>query len=193
MLEDDFAAGRPPLEDVGVQLVGDVEPYELMKLRLLNAGHQALAYPARLLGYRYVHDAAGDPALARFLLDYMLTEAVPTLRPVPGIDLPGYAHELLRRFANPEVGDTVARLCANTSDLIPKFLLPGGPGAVGRRPSDTAFGRGRRLLGALSRGIDELGNSLRDRRCAGTAVGCQRGASGRGPDRVPARQRRPVR
>ena len=44
VLEDHFAAGRPPLEDVGVQLVDDVEPYELMKLRLLNASHQAMAY-----------------------------------------------------------------------------------------------------------------------------------------------------
>ena len=61
VLEDDFAAGRPPYEDAGVQLVGDVEPYELMKLRLLNASHQALAYFGRLCGYQMVHDAAQDP------------------------------------------------------------------------------------------------------------------------------------
>ena len=51
VLRDAFAGGRPPYEDVGVQLVDDVEPYELMKLRLLNAGHQALCYfalPVRL-------------------------------------------------------------------------------------------------------------------------------------------------
>ena len=33
--------GRPAFEDVGVQVVDDVTPYELMKLRLLNASHQA--------------------------------------------------------------------------------------------------------------------------------------------------------
>src|SRR5450631_2710819 len=124
VLEDSFAAGRPPLEDAGVQIVSDVEPYELMKLRLLNASHQALCYPGYLVGYRLVHDVTSDPLFARFLLGYMLAEAIPTLRPVPGIDLPDYAHQLIERFSNPEVGDTVARLCANASDLIPKFLLP---------------------------------------------------------------------
>jgi mannitol 2-dehydrogenase len=124
VLEDDFADGRPPLEEVGVQLVADVEPYELMKLRLLNASHQAIAYPAFLTGHRLVHDAAADPLFARFLLDYMRTEAIPTLRPVPGIDLSGYCDQLIERFANPEVGDTLARLATNGSDMIPKFLLP---------------------------------------------------------------------
>ena len=124
VLEDDFTAGRPPLEAVGVQIVPDVEPYELMKLRLLNASHQALCHPGRLVGYRFVHEVTTDPLFARFLLDYMTQEAIPTLRPVPGVDLLGYANQLIERFANPEVRDTVARLCANASDCIPKFLLP---------------------------------------------------------------------
>ncbi len=124
VLEDNFADGRPPLEDVGVQIVSDVEPYELMKLRLLNASHQALCYPGYLVGYRLVHDVTTDPLFARFLLDYMTSEAIPTLRPVPGVDLVHYANQLIERFSNPEVRDTVARLCANASDLIPKFLLP---------------------------------------------------------------------
>ena len=68
VLEDDFSDGRPPLEDVGVLLVDDVTPYELMKLRLLNASHQCLCYFAYLAGYRLVHDAAGDPLFAEFLL-----------------------------------------------------------------------------------------------------------------------------
>ena len=124
VLEDNFTDGRPRLEDVGVQIVSDVEPHELMKLRLLNASHQALCYPGYLVGYRLVHEVTTDPLFARFLLDYMTSEAIPTLRPVPGIDLAGYARQLIERFSNPEVRDTVARLCANTSDLIPKFLLP---------------------------------------------------------------------
>jgi mannitol 2-dehydrogenase len=124
VLEDNFTDGRPPLEDAGVQIVPDVEPYELMKLRLLNASHQALCYPGYLVGYRLVHEVTTDPLFARFLLDYMTTEAIPTLRPVPGTDLHQYARQLIERFSNPEVRDTVARLCANASDLIPKFLLP---------------------------------------------------------------------
>jgi mannitol 2-dehydrogenase len=124
VLEDDFSDGRPPLEDAGVQIVPDVEPYELMKLRLLNASHQALCYPGTLVGYTFVHEVTSDPLFAQFLLDYMIGEAIPTLRPVPGVDLESYAYQLIERFSNPEVRDTVARLCNNASDLIPKFLLP---------------------------------------------------------------------
>ena len=124
VLEDDFTGGRPPLEDAGVQIVSDVEPYELMKLRLLNASHQALCYAGHLVGYRLVHEVAADPLFAGFLLDYMTGEAIPTLRPVPGVDAGQYANQLIERFSNPEVGDTLARLCTDGSDRIPKFLLP---------------------------------------------------------------------
>jgi mannitol 2-dehydrogenase len=124
VLEDTFTAGRPPYEDAGVQIVGEVEPYELMKLRLLNGSHQAMAYFAYLAGYRLVCEAAQDPVFRAFLLGYMNNEATPTLPPVPGVDLDAYKHTLIERFANPAVGDTIARLCEYTSDRIPKWLLP---------------------------------------------------------------------
>lgn len=123
VLEDDFSDGRPPFEDVGVLLVDDVTPYELMKLRLLNASHQCLCYFAYLAGYRLVHEAAGDLLFAEFLREYMDSEATPTLKPVPGIDLPDYKRTLIERFANPGVRDTIARLCFGSSDRIPKWLL----------------------------------------------------------------------
>jgi mannitol 2-dehydrogenase len=124
VLEDSFSLGRPPLEQVGVQLVADVEPYELMKLRLLNASHQALCYFGYLAGYRLVHEVAQDPLFATFLLEYMDREGTPTLPPVPGIDLDAYKQQLITRFSNDAVRDTVARLCAESSDRIPKWLLP---------------------------------------------------------------------
>jgi mannitol 2-dehydrogenase len=124
VLEDSFSVGRPPYEDAGVQLVDDVVPYELMKLRLLNASHQALCYFGHLCGYRLVHEAAQDSLFRKFLLGYMNEEATPTLAPVPGVDLDDYKHTLLERFSNPEVRDTIARLCAESSDRIPKWLLP---------------------------------------------------------------------
>jgi mannitol 2-dehydrogenase len=123
-LEDSFNAGRPPYEDAGVQIVDDVVPYELMKLRLLNASHQGIAYFGHLCGYQLVHEAAQDPLFQRFLLGYMDDEATPTLAPVPGIDLDQYKRTLIERFANPEVRDTVARLAAESSDRIPKWVLP---------------------------------------------------------------------
>ena len=121
-LEDDFVDGRPALEEAGVTLVGDVAPYEAMKLRLLNAGHQGLCYFAYLCGYRLVHEAAQDPLIAELLSRYLDSEAMPTLAPVPG--LAEFRNQLLPRFGNAHVRDTVARLCAESSDRIPKWLLP---------------------------------------------------------------------
>jgi mannitol 2-dehydrogenase len=123
-LEDRFTIGRPPYDEEGVQLVPDVTPYELMKLRLLNASHQALCYLGYLAGYRYAHEVAGDKLFADFLLGYMDDEATPTLDEVPGVDLDEYKPQLIERFANPEIKDTLARLCAESSDRIPKWLIP---------------------------------------------------------------------
>ncbi|RAM36805.1 mannitol dehydrogenase family protein [Arthrobacter globiformis] len=124
VLEDSFTNGRPPLQDVGVQIVNNVEPYELMKLRLLNASHQVMSYLGYLAGYRYVHQVCSDPHFAQFILGYMEEEATPTLQPVPGIDLDDYRTELLRRFSNPAIQDTLARQMVDASERIPKFLLP---------------------------------------------------------------------
>jgi mannitol 2-dehydrogenase len=124
VLQDSFTAGRPPYEQAGVQLVDHVEPYELMKLRLLNGSHQAMCYFGYLAGYRLVHEAAQDPLFRDFLLGYMDKEASPTLAPVPGVDLTRYKHTVIERFSNPQIRDTIARLCAQSSDRIPKWLLP---------------------------------------------------------------------
>ena len=124
VLEDHFPTSRPPYEKAGVQITRDVEPYELMKLRLLNASHQAIAYFAHLAGYRLKHEAMKNPDFVRFVMNYMVREATPTLHPVPGIDLAAYRESLIERFSNPEVADTIARIAIFTSDKIPKWLLP---------------------------------------------------------------------
>lgn len=81
VLEDTFVAGQPAFEKAGVQLTDDVQPYELMKLRLLNASHQAIAYHGHLAGYVYAHEAAADPVFVEFMVGYMNGEARPTLAP----------------------------------------------------------------------------------------------------------------
>ncbi len=161
VLEDKFTVGRPPFEDVGVQVVPDVVPYELMKLRLLNASHQALCYFGYLAGYRLVHEVAQDPLFANFLLDYMNREATPTLAPVPGIDLDAYKLQLIERFSNAAVRDTVARLCARSSERIPSWLVP-----VIRE--NLAAGRDVRLSAAVvaswaryAEGVDEQGEPIK--------------------------------
>jgi len=160
VLEDDFGLGRPPFEDAGVQMVEDVEPYELMKLRLLNASHQALCYFGYLAGYRLVHEVAQDPLFARFLLDYMEQEGTPTLAPVPGIDLDAYRRELINRFSNGEVRDTVARLCNESSDRIPKWLLPV---VRAQLASGGQFHRSAAVVASWARyaeGVDEAGEPI---------------------------------
>jgi mannitol 2-dehydrogenase len=160
VLEDRFGLGRPPLEDAGVQLVADVEPYEMMKLRLLNSSHQALCYFARLAGYRLVHDAAQDPLFRRFLLGYMEEEGTPTLRPVPGIDLAEYRQAVVDRCSNAAIRDTVARLAFDGSERLPKWLLPA------LRDNLTTGGEVRRsaaVVAAWARyceGVDEDGEPI---------------------------------
>jgi mannitol 2-dehydrogenase len=124
VLEDSFTSPRPRYEQAGVQVVDDVEPYELMKLRLLNGSHQGLGYFGRLCGYELVHEAAQDPLFQAFIRGYMDNEAEPTLDPVPGVDLEEYKRTLIERFSNPEIRDTIARLCAESSDRIPKWVVP---------------------------------------------------------------------
>lgn len=124
VLEDRFPAGRPRLEEVGVQFVADVAPFELMKIRILNGGHAAIAYPAGLLDIHFVHEAMADPQIARFLSVLLDREVVPLVPPVPDTDLRVYKRTIERRFANPTIGDAIRRLCLDGSNRQPKFILP---------------------------------------------------------------------
>lgn len=110
IIEDRFPAGRPAWEDVGVQFVEDVAPYEFMKLRLLNASHLAVSGMGRLAGYVTIDEAMGDPLITRYMTALMDRETGPTLPPVPGIDLARYKATLIERFANPAIKDTVERV-----------------------------------------------------------------------------------
>lgn len=124
VLEDKFVAGRPPFEDAGVQLVKDVEPYELMKLRLLNASHQSIAYFGLLLDYELVHEVTQDDLVTNFMKAYLDREATSTLKPLAGIDVAEYKAKVLERFQNPNVRDTLARLAMDGSDRITNFVMP---------------------------------------------------------------------
>ncbi|HMM95201.1 mannitol dehydrogenase family protein [Phycicoccus sp.] len=124
IVEDEFPLGRPPLEAVDVQFVDDVKPYELMKLRLLNASHQAIAYLGAPLGYTLVDEAMRDERIRTYLERYMADEAAPTLGELPGIDLPAYMATLVERFANPGIKDTLVRLATDGANRMATFTLP---------------------------------------------------------------------
>lgn len=124
VIEDHFPTGRPAWELVGAQMTNDVLPYEKMKLRLLNASHQALCYLGMLLGYEYAHEAMADPHIRRLVRCMMDREVTPLLPEVTGIDLARYKLTLVERFSNPAIRDQLSRIGTDGSARIPKFVLP---------------------------------------------------------------------
>jgi mannitol 2-dehydrogenase len=124
VMEDKFPAGRPRLEEAGVQFVPDVAPYELMKIRILNGGHAAIAYPAALLDIHFVHEAMEHPLIRAFLAKLEKEEIIPIVPPVPDTSLEDYFDLIERRFLNPKIGDTIPRLAQDGSNRQPKFILP---------------------------------------------------------------------
>ena len=124
VVEDEFAAGRPPFEDAGALFTDRVHDWELYKLRLLNAGHSCMAYLSALAGIAFVHEAMAVPAVARFVEVLLLREAVPTLTEIPGHPREAYVATVLERFSNPGVHDQIARLCLDGSAKFPTMLLP---------------------------------------------------------------------
>jgi len=123
IVEDSFCNGRPPLEQVGVQFVPKVVPYEVMKTRLLNGAHCALGYLGHLAGYRSSDEAMADPLVRDVVAGY-LQEASALLLTVPGIDLEDYRRILLERFSNPRISDQLSRLCRRGSTKVPAYVLP---------------------------------------------------------------------
>lgn len=124
VLEDDFPTGRPPLERVGVTFTPHVHAYEAMKIRILNGGHAIIAYPGGLMDIELVHEAMAHPLISGFLKKVETEEIIPFVPPVPDTDLGVYFQLIHDRFANPEIADTVRRLCLDGSNRQPKFILP---------------------------------------------------------------------
>jgi mannitol 2-dehydrogenase len=151
--EDEFAAGRPPFEDVGVLFTDRIHDWEQYKLRLLNAGHSCMAYLSALDGITFVHEAMAVPAIRAFEEGLLQHEAIPTLTEIPGHSAEDYAASVLERFANSGVRDQIARLCIDGSAKFPTFLIPtiecqleaGGP--IGR--AATALAGWARYLGVV--------------------------------------------
>lgn len=154
VLEDDFPAGRPALEKVGVIFTDHVHAYETMKIRILNGGHAIIAYPGGLMDIELVHEAMEAPLIAAFLDKVEREEIIPIVPPVPDTDLAAYYRIIRERFANPEVADTVRRLCLDGSNRQPKFIVPSI--------------RDNRAGGRLPKGLI-LASALWCRYCAGTS------------------------
>jgi mannitol 2-dehydrogenase len=107
-----------------VTFTSNVAPYELMKIRILNGGHAAIAYPAGLLDIHFAHEAMADAQISGFLEALTKREIQSVVPPPPNTNLDHYRAKVASRFANPKIGDTIQRLCFDGSNRQPKFILP---------------------------------------------------------------------
>ncbi|SHG20587.1 mannitol dehydrogenase family protein [Flagellimonas flava] len=124
VVEDNFSNGRPQLENLGVQFVPDVTPYEKMKIRLLNAGHSVLGITGAIHGHPTIDSCMRDETFRKFMRGFMDKEVTPILGSIEGIDMEDYKDNLEIRFGNPNIKDSVSRICSESSAKLPKFLIP---------------------------------------------------------------------
>jgi len=118
-----FGGRRPAWERAGALIVDDTRPYELMKLRLVNASHSALAHLGLPRGHETVADAVGDPELRGFVERLIAEELRPTLPPVPAIDVDAFVEQMFERFANPRIRHRLQQIATGAADKIPLRLL----------------------------------------------------------------------
>ncbi|MGE9550136.1 D-arabinitol 4-dehydrogenase [Erwinia amylovora] len=123
VIEDDFAAGRPALENVGVEMVDSVQPWEEAKIRILNASHSCIAWAGTLAGQTYIHQSTRIQAIREMAWEYVTQDVIPSLLPSP-LDLEEYRDVVLARFANPYIRDTNQRVAADGLSKIPGFITP---------------------------------------------------------------------
>lgn len=123
VVEDHFALGRPNWDKNGVTMASDVEPFERMKLRMLNGSHSTLAYLGFLAGDETVADTMGDPALKSLVGTMMREEITPTLAMPDGVDLQAYRDALLERFSNTALKHRTWQIAMDGSQKLPQRLL----------------------------------------------------------------------
>ncbi|KAF2746623.1 putative mannitol dehydrogenase [Sporormia fimetaria CBS 119925] len=170
VLEDQFSDGRPSFEEVGVQVVKslhEVEEFELMKLRLLNASHSAMAYLAYLAGFNYVHEVVADPLFNKYISNMMHEEVKPLLPAIPNVDVDQYCDSVLARFGNPTLKDEVTRICLGGSGKIPQFIMPSIAEQIVRETEQSGSGPLRRLTLCVAgwfrylKSVDESGRGFK--------------------------------
>jgi fructuronate reductase len=124
VIEDYFVDGaRPDFAAVGVQMVRDVAPFELMKLRMLNGTHSSLAYLGYLAGFETISDTVADATFAGFAERLWVGEIIPVLSAREGADLPAYAEALLARYQNPAIRHRCWQIAMDGSQKLPQRIL----------------------------------------------------------------------
>jgi fructuronate reductase len=123
VIEDRFAGPVPPWDRAGATFVADVTPFELIKMRVLNAAQSALSYLGLLAGHEFSCDDIADPLLADFVRRMLHDESLPTLPPVPGIDPKAYVAQSLARLANTAIRHRNHQIATDGSQKIVQRIL----------------------------------------------------------------------
>lgn len=124
VIEDDFCAGRPDLEKVGVTFSEQVHLYEAMKIRLLNGGHQIIAAPGEVLSVETIAGCMSNQRISALFAKVTREEIVPHVTPVPGMTPEAYVTLIEGRFSNPRIVDTTRRVAFDGSSRHPGFIIP---------------------------------------------------------------------
>ncbi|MEQ5399733.1 D-arabinitol 4-dehydrogenase [Providencia rettgeri] len=123
VIEDDFINGRPALENVDVEMVESVLPWEEAKIRILNASHSCIAWAGTLIGLSFIDESTRQSAIKQMAWNYVTQDVIPSLSPSP-LDLEQYRDVVLARFSNPYIQDTNQRVAADGLSKIPGFITP---------------------------------------------------------------------
>ena len=124
VIEDDFCAGRPNWERVGVTCSDRVHDYEAMKIRMLNAGHQIVGHPGEILSVETISHCMAQPLIRALFRKVQHDEIMPHVKPVPEFTPDAYLDLITRRFSNPAIVDTPRRVAFDGSSRHPGFVLP---------------------------------------------------------------------
>lgn len=124
VIEDDFAGDMPALEEVGVQIVPEVEPFEEAKIRILNGGHSGLAYLGVLAGHKTFDEAMRDPMLAAHFDKFEIEEVLHGLGPSIPFDTTAYLSQIKARFENSGIADNLERICMDGYSKMAIYIRP---------------------------------------------------------------------
>ncbi len=124
VIEDDFCAGRPAWEKVGVTLSVDVHAFETMKICMLNAGHQILANAGEILGLLTIDECMAHDEIFSLFDAVQREEIAPHVDDVPGMTPEQYVQLISKRFANAKIKDTVRRVAFDGGARHSGFVHP---------------------------------------------------------------------
>lgn len=123
VVQDWFTADRPAWERAGAEFTHDVEPYEHMKLRILNGSHSTLAYLGALAGHDTIAAAMTDDQVRGVAEALIRDDVIPTLQPAGDTDFARYGATVLERYRNPNLRHRTVQIAMDGSQKLPQRLL----------------------------------------------------------------------